>query len=133
MADAQPVSLKFDTVPSGCTAALQLADKSWQPLMRLETSFELPRPALSGAGSLHFRLGKTGYRNLEVDVPTAALLSGLRRWPSRADEYLQLNPRIVQVDLVTHPPGAQVWLPLPGGDYDYRAFPAAPWPSTWRG
>ncbi|MBS2037070.1 serine/threonine protein kinase [bacterium] len=118
-----PRSLYFDCLPRDYQVAQYQGDH-WEPCQRNQRN----RIELTGLSKpLRFRLSRQGYQTAEIEVPASLWEKDLdARWPTRLNQIISLQPEVIYATFATEPSGAQVYLSLPGGGYEYLGLSGAP-------
>lgn len=119
-AGARPLEIRFSTLPPDCTVTSLDRPKLPHGIGHIQ----LEPPA---SGDLKFRLLKSGYHSLEVTIPRSALgKSDSLDWPPQAGSFLRLEPLLVTANILTSPPGAQIWTSRSGQGDDYLGMSGQP-------
>lgn len=122
MAFAEPLEIRFSTLPPDC----QVADLD-QPTQASQASRVMVERPEEGK-ALHFRLLKAGYTPLDVTIPAEALPPSERVvvWPQEKGAFLRLEPQLVAATFLTSPSGAQIWTSRTGRSDDYLGVTGRP-------
>lgn len=119
-AEPRERALFIDCVPRDFRTALW-QDGRWQALPKQDRTFLLPAGVQTPC---KIQLTRSGYVALELEVDAADLQRG--RVPQSLERVITLEPRIVQATFHTQPEGAQIYLQVPPGQWEYLGLSGQP-------